>query len=355
MDRGDQVRALAETLGFDRVGFAKAEPTARSSGFSAWLDRGYAGELGWLASRREEREDPRELLEGAQTVVVVALAQGAPGPEPSDAQQAQQAQLARYALGDDYHGVLLDRLHALEAGMVALVDEPIRTRAYVDTGPVLERVWAAQAGLGWQGKNTLLIDTELGSFLFLGVLLTDLKLAPSEPGADHCGSCRACLDACPTDAFPEPYVMDARRCLSYSTIELKEGIPESLRETQGSWVFGCDICQTVCPWNRPDRRPVLPDPLGLRARLASREVWRRPTLAWLLDLDEETWQRHTRRSALRRTRYRGLLRNALVAAGNSANVALVPAIRRHAEGSDALLAEHARWALARLGSAEEER
>jgi len=347
VDRSAEVRALAEVLGFDRVGFAKAEPTPETRHFREWVDLGYAGELGWLSGRVEEREDPRRVLEGAKTVIVVALAQG------RESEVDGAGGVARYAQGDDYHEILLDRLHALEAGLTALHGGSIRSRAYVDTGPVLERVWAARAGLGWQGKNTLLIDKELGSFLFLGVLLTDLELTPDPPGADHCGSCRACIDACPTEAFRQPYVLDARRCLSYTTIELKESIPERLREAQGEWVFGCDICQTVCPWNRPDRRPDLEDPLGLRERLASREVWRQPTLAWLLDLSEETWRQHTKRSALRRTRFRGLMRNALIAAGNSGDSSLAGRIRRHAEGGDDLLAEHARWALARLGAGAE--
>ncbi len=342
MDRSAEVRALAEVLGFDRVGFAKAEPTSETRRFREWVDLGYAGELSWLSGRADEREDPRRVLAGAKTVIVAALAQGAGSGDEG------RGGVARYAQGDDYHDVLLDRLHALEAGLAALHGDSIRTRAYVDTGPVLERVWAARAGLGWQGKNTLLIDKELGSFLFLGVLLTDLELRPDPPGTDHCGSCRACLDACPTDAFRQPYVLDARRCLSYSTIELRDAIPEELREAQADWVFGCDICQTVCPWNRPDRRPVLQDPLGLRERLASREVWRQPTLSWLLELSEESWREHTKRSALRRTRYRGLMRNALIAAGNSGDPSLMESVRRHADGADELLAEHARWALGRL-------
>ncbi len=345
MTLSERVRALGLALGFDRVGFARAEPTEHSRFFREWVARGYGGELGWLTSRVEEREDPRRVLPGARTAIAVAFAHGDPIDEPG------AAGVARYALGDDYHDVLLDRLHAFEAGLAALVDGPLATRAYVDTGPVLERVVAAAAGLGWQGKNTCLIDRELGSFLLLGVVLTDLELPPDTPEPDHCGSCRACLDACPTQAFAAPYVLDATLCLSYSTIELRDEIPDTLREGQGHWVFGCDVCQTVCPWNRPDRRPLLPDPLGLRARLAPRDAWRAPTLAWLLDLDEETWRRLTRRSALRRARYRGLIRNALVAAGHSSDRSLLPALRRHAEGPDALLAEHARWALGRLEAA----
>ena len=341
----ERVRALAEALGFDRVGFARAGPTPHGGFLRQWLARGYAGEMGWLTRRVEEREDPRRLLPGARTVIAVSLVQGPPVPQPDT-----EAGIAHYAGGEDYHRVLGERLRAFEEALPAVVERPVRTRSYVDTGPVLERVWAARAGLGWQGKNTCLIDREHGSFVFLGVVLTDLQLPADLPEPDHCGSCRACIDACPTDALVEPYVLDARRCLAYTTIELRERIPEPLRAPQGSWVFGCDLCQTVCPWNRPEKRTPPPDPLGLRRRLEAREVWRAPTLRWLLGLDEETWALHTRRSALRRSRFRGLLRNALVAAGNSGDVSLAPAIRVHAEGADPLLAEHAVWALRRLGA-----
>jgi epoxyqueuosine reductase len=246
--------------------------------------------------------------------------------------------------------VLIERVRALEAGLAPLAGRPVRTRGYVDTGPVLERAFAAQAGLGWIGKNTCLIHPRLGSYLFLGVVLCDLELEPAAPEPDHCGSCRACLDACPTGAFPEPYVLDATRCLSYTTIELRGAIPEPLRAAHGDWGFGCDICQEVCPWNQRGRRAVPPDAMGLRARLSPREQWRAPALAWVLGLDEPAWRAAARGTALRRTGYRGLLRNALVAAGTSGDASLVPAVRRHLEGGDALLAEHARWALARLGA-----
>jgi epoxyqueuosine reductase len=292
--------------------------------------------------------DPRRVLSGARSALVVGLFY-----EPSERAAAQRAtgDVSRYAGGEDYHEVLRERLAALGAALEAMAGEPVRWRAYADTGPVVERALAARAGLGWIGKNTCLIDTELGSYLFLGVLLTDLLLAPDAPEPDHCGTCRACLDACPTGAFPEPWVLDARRCLSYTTIELRGAIPEELRPAHAEHVFGCDVCQEVCPWNGRRARPRPEDPLGLRARLAPRPEWRRPALAWLLSLDEDAWRLATRRTALRRAKHRGLLRNALVAAGNSGDASLVPLVRRHADGPDPLLAEHARWALARLNGA----
>jgi epoxyqueuosine reductase len=290
--------------------------------------------------------DPRLVLEGARSVVAVGFAYApesrAPGP-------GSALEVARYAGGDDYHDVLLDRLRAFEAGLGPLAGRPVRTRGYVDTGPVQERVFAAYAGLGWIGKNTLLIHPRLGSYLFLGVVLSDLELTPDAREPDHCGTCRACLDACPTGAFPEPHVLDARRCIAYTTIELRGSIPVALREAHGAWGFGCDVCQEVCPWNRREGRAAPLDALGLRARVAPRPEWVRPSLAWLLALSEADWRAATHRSALRRARYRGLLRNALVVAGNRGDATLAALIRRHAEGTDPMLAEHARWALDRLG------
>lgn len=344
----ERLQEIALALGFDRAGIARLEPTAESAFFRTWIERGHHGEMAWLARRVEERVDPRRLFEGARSALVVGLVYDRDDGEPPG---AGGVRVARYAGGADYHDVLGERLRNVGAALEALVQAPVRWRAWVDTGPVLERVLAAEAGLGWIGRNTCLIDPELGSYLFLGVLVTDLALEPGARMPDHCGSCRACLDACPTDAFPEPYVLDATRCLSYTTIELRSEIPEPLRAPQGAWVFGCDACQDVCPWNTRTRRAIPPDRAGLRAALATRPEWRRPTLAWLLSLEEAAWRTATRRTALRRAKHRALLRNAIVAAGNSGDAALRPALQRFADGEDALLAEHARWALDRLAGA----
>jgi epoxyqueuosine reductase len=341
----ERLTAVARALGFDLVGVARAQPGARAEFLHEWLARGYGGEMAYLARNAERRADPQRVLPGVRSVIALGMVYdpGARAEPP-----VSTFRVARYAGGDDYHDVLLDRVRALEAALPALAGTPVQTRGYVDTGPVLERAFAADAGLGWIGKNTLLIHPRLGSYLFLGVVLTDLDLDPGAAEPDHCGSCRACLDACPTGAFPEPYVLDATRCLSYTTIELRGAIPASLRAGQGDWGFGCDVCQEVCPWNQRGRRTVPADPLGLRARLAPREEWRAPALAWVLELSLDMWRAATRGTALRRTGYRGLLRNALVAAGNSGDASLVPLVERHCEGGDAVLAEHARWALARL-------
>jgi epoxyqueuosine reductase len=343
----ERVKGVALALGFDRAGIARLEPTRESAFFADWIARGHHGEMAYLARNLEKRVDPSTLFEGARSALVVALVYDS---QRNSDPHSGHARIARYAGGDDYHDVMLERLRAVGDALEPLAGRRVRWRAYVDTGPVLERVLAAHAGLGWIGKNTCLIDTELGSYFFLGVLITDLDLPPDAPDTDHCGSCRACLDACPTDAFPEPHVLDATRCLSYTTIELRGSIPESLRAGQGDWVFGCDICQQVCPWNARSRRAIPPDAGGLRARLAPRQDWVAPTLAWMLALEEDAWRIATRRTALRRAKFRGLVRNALVAAGNAGDPSLIPLIERHAHGGDELLAEHARWALAQIAA-----
>lgn len=366
-----ELRSLGAALGFDAVGFGPAAPGPRDAFLREWLARGYAGEMDWIGRRAQERLDPRRVLPGAQSAIAVALSyapgpgldadgpeargpDGPGGPAAEGQGAAPGPRIARYAGGEDYHTVLGDRLRAYESAIEALLaPRPVRLRGYVDTGPLLERSLAARAGVGWIGKNTCLLHRRLGSYVFLGVVLTDLALPHDAQETDHCGSCRACLDACPTDAFPAPYQLDASRCLAYTTIELRGATPEPLRAPQGDWLFGCDICQEVCPWNRPARLPALADPHGLRARLAPRAPWRSASLAWLLSLDEDAFRSATRKSALRRAKFRGLMRNALIAAGNSRDPAHAPALRRYANGPDAMLADHARWALARLASGGE--
>ncbi|HVR70674.1 MAG TPA: tRNA epoxyqueuosine(34) reductase QueG, partial [Vicinamibacteria bacterium] len=240
----DTVKARAAELGFDRVAVGPAGPPPHAAAFHRWIDAGHAGTMGYLGRRADERADPRRVLPGARSVVCVALNyyQGDPPPDPS------WLPVARYAWGRDYHDVMVPRLteicqHLLRAGRA-------RSRAYVDTGPVLERDLAARAGLGWIGKNTMLLHPALGSWFFIGVVLTDADLVHDAPLPDRCGSCSACLDACPTGAFAAPYVLDARRCISYLTIEHRGEIAPELEPAVGPWQFGCDVCQSVCPWNR---------------------------------------------------------------------------------------------------------
>jgi epoxyqueuosine reductase len=370
---GDRARAA----GFDLCGVAPvgAQGDGPASVFDElsrlpeWLARGYAGEMKYLHDLR--RADPRRILEKARSLIVVAISYNSPQPLstelPVEARDASpRGWVSRYAWGDDYHDVMLPKLKALIAEMRAQFPETFEARAYVDTGPILERVAAKYAGLGWLAKNTCVINQQLGSWLFLGVIVTTLALEPTlalgaPPPADLCGTCTRCLDACPTQAFPEPYVLDARRCISYLTIELRGAIPEDLRPEMGRAVFGCDICQDVCPWNRkaPVTRLVAFQPREIRDDRSANAELRfslfAPELEWLATLSQREFSTVFRGSAVKRAKWRGLVRNACVALGNSGvapNSAVYPRIVRLlkclASSDDAMLADHARWALARL-------
>ena len=351
----------ARSIGFDLCGVAPvaAEQLAELSRLPEWLDRGYAGEMKYLHDAR--RSDPRRVLDGARSMIVVAMNYNTPHKPPAGSaadapgQAAARGWISRYAWGDDYHEVLRENLDALIDEIRAEFPEPFEARAYVDTGPIVERVAAKYAGLGWLGKNTCLIHPQLGSWLFLGVIVTTLalepSLAPASPALpDFCGTCTRCLDACPTQAFPEPYVLDARRCISYLTVELRGEIPEEFRPRMGNAVIGCDICQDVCPWNRKA-------PVSDLAVFEPREGLLAPELEWLASLTQEEFSALFRKSAMKRAKWRGMVRNACVAFGNSA--ATVPAARsrvvalleRLASSDDALIANHGRWALARFAHA----
>jgi epoxyqueuosine reductase len=356
----------ARGVGFDLCGVAPAEVFPELAQVSAWLKRGLAGEMNYLHDER--RVDPRSALDGARSVIVVALNYNAPQPYSTEQaavhdEDSPRGWISRYAWGDDYHEVLREKLHALVARMHAHWPEPFDARAYVDTGPVVERVAAKYAGLGWLAKNTCMINEQLGSWLFLGVILTTLQLGPSlpageAPAADLCGNCTLCLDACPTQAFAAPYVLDARRCISYLTIELRGAIPEELRPKMGNAVIGCDICQDVCPWNRksPVTQLVAFQPRRIEAQSENGATLLAPELEWLASLSQEEFSRIFRGSAVKRAKWRGLVRNACVALGNShiarrseAHTRVVALLERLVAADDSLLAEHARWALQRLG------
>jgi len=339
-----RAKALALEAGFDLAGIAAAEAPPELGFFAEWIARGYAGEMAYLTSQAAHRRDLRCAFPWARSVLSVGLQYDTPHPYSTEA-PAEAGWIARYAWGDDYHDVMRTRLERL-AGRLEAEAGPFRWRAYVDTGPIVERAYAAAAGLGAWGKNSCLLHPEHGSWFFIGELVTDLELAADAARPDMCGSCTACLDACPTGALPAPYVLDATRCISYLTIELKGPIAESSREGVGRQVFGCDICQDVCPWNRRRRYRAEPA-FEPRAGLLG------PDLEELARLDEDGFRARFRGSAVKRAKRRGLLRNVAVALGNSGDAAHRPVLERLAEDADPLVQEHARWALRRLAPEKE--
>jgi len=378
--RAQWVAGQARATGFDLCGVASVdEYLAGVARLQEWLARGYASEMRYLHDPR--RSDPRLVLEGARSIVVCALNYNTSLPYSTEAStdaDNPRGWVSRYAWGDDYHEILGAKLEVLVAAMRTEFHEPFEALWYVDTGPVVERAAAKATGLGWLAKNTCLINEQLGSWLFLGVILTTLELAPSlrsveATPVDLCGSCTMCIDACPTGALVEPYVLDARRCISYLTIELRGSIPEEQRAPMGRHVFGCDICQDVCPWNR--KAPVTPasrfqprsvkqeNRKGKMENSKSSELFLfLPSLEFLASLAEEDFRRIFQGSPIKRTKLRGLVRNACVALGNAladssqsaarpgteACIRITSLLERLAACNDPVVAEHARWALAQM-------
>ena len=303
----DMAKAQAYGLGFDLVGIATLGPMETAGTFEQWIEKGYAGEMDYLPRGAAKRRDSRLAFGGATSAIVVGLDYG--GREPS-------GPVARYARGDDYHDVMTERLNELHRWLQLEVGRPIAGKPYVDTGPILERDLARRAGLGWFGKNTNLVNPRLGSFFFIGSLLLDLDLAADSPfEADRCGSCTRCLDACPTGAFVEPRVLDARRCISYLTIESKGEIPDAFHEAIGSNVYGCDICQDVCPYNVKFARE-LREPAFI-ARAAIRDKNPETLARELLAMGDEEFRSAFSKSPMKRAKRHGLARNAAVVLGNS--------------------------------------
>ena len=332
------VKARALEVGFDRVAVGPAGPADHAATFDAWLDAGYAGGMDYLARTRAERRDPEALLPGCRSVVSVALAYGPRDDDPS------WRAVSRYARGGDYHDLMRRRLSLVVDYLRAAGGPGVTSRAAVDTSAVLERDLASRAGLGWIGKNTNLIAVGSGSYFFIGTVLTTAALVPDGPVADHCGTCTACLDACPTQAFVAPWLLDARRCLAYLTIEHRGDVADEWKPRMGDWLFGCDVCQEVCPWNRkapPAREPALAPAQPL------------PSLEALLDMDDTAFRARFRGSAMSRAKRAGLARNAALVLGNRGDRAAAPALRRALGDPDEGVRRAAAWALARLASRSE--
>ncbi|SFS10534.1 epoxyqueuosine reductase [Granulicella pectinivorans] len=342
--------AAAAASGFDASGVAPAESPENAERFAAWIDQGRAGEMDWLKRRDEQgtlvRSSVRVAIPWARSVVVCAMNYNAAAPRSIDPADADQGWIARYAWSGsegkpvDYHDDLLARLRTIEAGLQEKA--PCQTRCYVDTGPLVERNAAVQAGIGWVGKNTCVIRQGIGSWMLVGVILTSLPLEETPAlVADRCGSCTRCLDACPTHALVAPREMDASLCIAYLTIEKKGSIPETLREAIGRQLFGCDICQDVCPWNRKA-------PIAAKSGLETRSELVNPALDWLASLDSAGFRRLFRGSPLERTGKKRLHRNVAIAMGNSGDARFVPQLDIWSKAEDPVLAETAAWALGRL-------
>ena len=301
------IKAHAVAIGFDLVGIATLGAVETAPEFDAWLESGYAGEMQYLERGASKRQDTRLPYDGARSAVVVAMNYG--GTQPA-------GPVARYARGDDYHDVMVDRLTELHRWIEDRIGSPVRGKAYVDTGPILERDLAQRAGIGWIGKSTNLINPNLGSFFFLGELLLELDLAPDAPFlSDHCGSCTRCLDACPTNAFVAPRVLDATKCISYQTIEQKGAIAETLRDAIGEHIYGCDVCQEVCPWNVKFSRDATEGAFDVREVIADKDA--RTLAEDLLAMSQEEFSAAFRKSPMKRAKLAGLQRNARVMLANS--------------------------------------
>lgn len=333
------IRQRAEELGFDACRFTTATPPASASKFEEWLAEGNQGEMSYLARNSQKRVDPRQVLDEALSVVALAVSYHRESARNFSSPPApKNGVIARYARYDDYHSILGKRLAVLAQFIETLGGPGTRSLWYVDTGPVLERDLAQRAGLGFIGKHTNLISRELGNWIFLGEIITTLGLEPDASERNHCGSCTRCISACPTQAIKAPFKLDARRCISYLTIELKGPIPLELRPAIGNRIYGCDDCLAACPWNRFAREGRMLRP-HVRPTLAT------PDLIELLSIDETEFKRRFAGTSLQRTKRRGLLRNVCVALGNTGDSSAIPALQRASKDPEPLIVEHASWAL----------
>lgn len=342
------VKRAALEVGFDLVGFAPASDGRELEYFPAWIAAGHAGEMKYMEARDERGELKRASLSRvapwARSVIVCAINYNTDHPYSTEVNNPERGWISRYAWSrEDYHDSLLRRLRQVENALRA-ADEQVETRSYVDTGPIVERVFAKYAGVGWIGKNTCLINQRMGSWLFLGVILSSLELVPDLSAPDRCGTCTRCIEACPTDALLKPYELDSNRCIAYLTIEKRGSIPDQFREGIGQQVFGCDICQDVCPWNRKAPHSSAPE-FSPRPGLVN------PALDWLTEMSAEQFRETFRGSPIRRAKHVGLRRNAAIAMGNSGREQFAPLLEKMTRDSDKSVAESAAWAMSRLKSA----
>jgi epoxyqueuosine reductase len=337
------VKARAAELGFAHCGICAPATPTRLAELDKWLAAGFGGQMHYIADRRDAYADPNRVLDGVKSIVMLGMQYSTVEPAPNT---ATQGRVARYAWGNaDYHDLIRDKLHELADYLRELVPAAL-TRGVVDTAPILEREFAQLAGLGWVGKNTLLLSKHAGSYFFLAALLTDAQLEIDTAHlADHCGTCTACLDACPTQAFPQPYVLDATRCISYLTIELQDTIPVELRRGMGDWVFGCDVCQEVCPWNRSA-------PPATEVNFSPHPDFDPLELLEVFELNDGAFRRRFRHTPLWRSHRRGLLRNAAIVLGNGRDPQAIPALSRGLNDIEPLVRGAAAWGLGQFQSTD---
>jgi len=344
-----RVKQAAHEAGFELAGIAPVRDFAELNHFPHWIEAGHAGEMKYLEARDDagqlKRSSLRSTAPWARSVMVCAINYNTAHPYSTQVADSGRGWISRYAWSrEDYHDAVMRRLRAVESWLrnqAGGESAALQTRCYVDTGPLVERVYAKYAGVGWIGKNTCILNQKLGSWLFLGVILTSLELAPDLPAPDRCGSCTRCIDACPTAAFIAPYQLDSNKCIAYLTIEKRGAIPEEMREGMGRQVFGCDICQDVCPWNRKA-------PVTNAEEFQAREGLVNPALEWLAEMSAEEFREKFRGSPIRRAKRSELRRNAAIAMGNSGNRKFLPVLGKLVTDEDAIVAESAAWAAKKL-------
>jgi epoxyqueuosine reductase len=356
------VKKAAQEAGFELAGIAPVHAFPELNHFPDWIAAGHAGEMNYMEARDAggnlKRASLRTVAPWARSVIVCAINYNTAHPYSIEAEDPGRGWISRYAWSrDDYHTAVMGRLRQVEAGLKqacsngfatdakrwGTCEMPVQTRCYVDTGPLVERVYAKYAGIGWIGKNTCILNQKMGSWLFLGVILTSLELTPDLPAPDRCGTCTRCIDACPTDALIAPYQLDSNRCISYLTIEKRGDLPNEMRDGMGRHVFGCDICQDVCPWNRKA-------PMTAAAEFQPRDGLVNPALDWLAEMSAEGFQEKFRGSPIRRAKRAGMRRNAVIALGNSGDKRFVPLLEKLATDEDSVVSETAKWAAKKLSS-----
>ena len=343
MNLTEQIKVQAQKLGFELVGIIPVEPSQTIDHYEQWLKDGYAGEMDYLKRHLPLKRDPRQILPEAESIIALAINYYTLDPPKSLAADPARGQISRYAWGTDYHSLIRSKLDRLATFIQKTAEERVKTRVYVDTAPVLEREYAERAGIGWIAKNTNVINWQAGSWFFLGGILVSIKLETDTPTLrGSCGTCTRCIEACPTDAILAPNILDSRLCISYLTIELKGSIPRELRTQVDNLIFGCDICQEVCPWNSKAVPTKERDFYPRQGNLA-------PQLLSLINMTQEQFSKRFRNSPIKRAKRRGFLRNVAVALGNWKDRAAVPALKKALNDDEPLVRGHAAWALGQIG------